>query len=87
MPNVKSAIKRTRRTLVEAKVNRIRKSKYRALVKQINLLIDNKKKNDAIKLFPKFNSQLMKIAKTGVINKKTASRNISRISKRISTLK
>ena len=87
MPNTKSAIRRTRRVKIQTTVNKIRKSKYRALVKQINLLIDNKKKNDAIKLFPKFNSQLMKIAKTGVINKKTASRNISRISKRISTLK
>jgi len=87
MPNTKSAIRRVRRVKIQTVTNKIRKSKYRALVKQINLLIVNKKKKDAIKLFPKFNSQLMKIAKTGVINKKTASRNISRISKRISTLK
>ena len=87
MPNTKSAIRRVRRVKIQTVTNKIRKSKYRALVKQINLLIDSKNKNDAIKLFPKFNSQLMKIAKTGVINKKTASRNISRISKRISTLK
>jgi len=53
----------------------------------MNLLIANNKKKEAKKLFPKFNSQLMKIAKTNVINKKTASRNISRISKKISTLK
>ena len=53
----------------------------------MNLLLTNNKKSEAKKLFPKFNSQLMKIAKTGVINKKTASRNISRISKKISTLK
>ena len=32
---------------------------------------------------PKFHSQLMKIAKTGVINKKTASRKISRVTKKI----
>ena len=87
MPNTKSAIRRVRRVKIQTVTNKIRKSKYRALVKQINLLIVKKKKNDAIKLFPKFNSQLMKIAKTGVINKKTASRNISRFSKRISTLK
>ena len=32
---------------------------------------------------PKFNSQLMKVAKTGVISKETASRKISRIAKKI----
>ena len=36
---------------------------------------------------PKFHSQLMKIAKTGVINKKTASRKISRVTKRINNSK
>ena len=41
----------------------------------------------AKKLFPKFNSQLMKIAKTGVINKKTASRKISRVTKKINSIK
>jgi len=32
---------------------------------------------------PKFHSQLMKVAKTGVISRKTASRKISRITKKI----
>ena len=36
---------------------------------------------------PKFHSQLMKIAKTGVINKKTVSRKISRVTKRINNSK
>ena len=35
------------------------------------------------KYFPKFQSILMQVAKTGVINKKTISRKISRISKKI----
>ena len=35
---------------------------------------------------PKLNSELMKIAKTGVIKKGNASRNISRITRKISTL-
>jgi len=39
---------------------------------------------DKIKsFFPIFQSSLMKIAKTGTINKKTASRKISKISKKI----
>jgi len=42
---------------------------------------------EAKKYIPKFYSQLMKIAKTGVINKKTASRKISRVAKKINTYK
>ena len=45
-----------------------------------------KKKTEALKLLPKLNSELMKIAKTGIIKKQNASRNISRITKKIATL-
>ena len=87
MPNVKSAIRRTRRTLVEAKVNRIRKSKYKSALKEMNDLIE-KKDNSKIKNFlPKFQSILMQVAKSGAVDKKTAARKISRISKKISKLK
>ena len=87
MPNTKSAIRRVRRTKLQTSVNRVRRSKYRSIIKLINSLVNRKKKNEAKKLLPKFNSQIMKIAKTGVIKKKTASRNISRISKKIYSLK
>ena len=46
-------------------------------------LLKAKDKEKAKKYFPKFQSILMQVAKTGVINKKTISRNISRISKKI----
>ena len=49
-------------------------------------LILGKKKKEALKYLPEFHSQLMKIAKTGVVKKKTASRKISRMTKRISQL-
>ena len=49
----------------------------------MNILITEKKKDEAVKFLPKLNSQIMKVVKTGVVKKKTASRNISRISKRI----
>ena len=45
--------------------------------------IDKKKMDEAKKFLPKFHSQLMKIAKTGIISKKNASRKISRISKKL----
>ena len=83
MPNTKSAIRRTRRSQQQALVNRIRKSKYKSAVKQMSIYLDSGKMKEAKSFLPKFHSQLMKIAKTGVINKKTASRKISRITKKI----
>ena len=85
MPNTKSAIRRVRRVKKQTRTNRIRKSKYKNAVKQMELLIKNKEKDKAKKNFPKFQSILMQVAKTGIINKNTASRKISRISKKISS--
>ena len=87
MPNTKSAIRRTKRTQLEALVNRIRKSKYKSAVKQMSIYLASGKINEAKKFLPKFHSQLMKVAKTGVVNKKTASRKISRVTKRINNSK
>ena len=67
-------------------VNKARKSKFRNAIKKMNLLIDSKKKSDALKFLPKLNSELMKVAKTGIIKRQTASRNVSRITKKISAL-
>ena len=87
MPNTKSAIRRTRRAQQQALVNRIRKSKYKSTVKQMSIYLDSGKMNEAKSFLPKFHSQLMKIAKTGVVSKKTTSRKISRVTKKIQSLK
>ena len=87
MPNTKSAIRRTKRTQLQALVNRIRKSKYKSAVKQMTIYLESGKINEARKFLPKFHSQLMKVAKTGVVNKKTASRKISRVTNKISNSK
>ena len=82
MPNTKSAIRRVRRVKKQTQVNRIRKSKYKNAVKQIEQLLKNKDKEKAKKYFSKFQSILMQVAKSGVVNKKTAARKISRVSKK-----
>ena len=87
MPNTKSAIRRTKRTQLQALVNRIRKSKYKSAVKQMTIYLESGKINEAKKFLPKFHSQLMKVAKTGVVNKKTVSRKISRVTNRINNPK
>ena len=83
MPNTKSAIRRVRRVKKQTRFNRIRKSKYKNAVKKMELLIKGKDKDKAKKFFPQFQSVLMQVAKSGAMNKKTVSRKISRISKKI----
>ena len=87
MPTTKSAIRRVKKTRLQTSVNRTRKSKYKSAVKQMSSYIATGKMKEARDFLPKFHSQLMKIAKTGVIRKETASRKISKITKKIKTLK
>ena len=86
MANTKSAIKTIRRIQKQTRVNKSRRSRYRNAIKKINLLIEKKDKKAALDFLPKLNSELMKIAKSGVIKKQNASRNVSRITKKIISL-
>jgi small subunit ribosomal protein S20 len=86
MANTKSAIKRIRRIARQTTVNKSRKSRFRNAIKKMNLILEVKNKKEALSYLPKLNSELMKIAKTGIIKKENASRNISRINKKINSL-
>ena len=83
MPNTKSAIRRVRRVKRQTQVNRVRKSKYKNAIKKMDLLIKSKNKPEAKKYFSTFQSILMQVAKLGAVSKRTASRKISRVSKKI----
>ena len=48
----------------------------------MEFLLNSKDNEKAKKYFPKFQSILMQVAKSGVVNKKTAGRKISKISKK-----
>ena len=82
MPNTKSAIRRVKRVKKQSLVNRLRRSRYRLAIKKINKLIEKKDLQSIKKFYPKFQSELMKIAKTGVVKRENASRKIARISKK-----
>jgi len=86
MANIKSAIKTIRRISRQTKVNKFRKSRFKNAIKKMNVLIEKKNKKDALTYLPKLNSEIMKIAKTGIIKKRNASRNLSRITKKINSL-
>ena len=86
MANTRSAIKRIRRISRQTTVNKARKGKFKNAIKRMNLLLGLKKKKEALAFLPKLNSELMKVAKTGIIKKQNASRNISRITRKINSL-
>tara|TARA_Y100000741_G_scaffold338473_1_gene298581 strand:- start:289 stop:549 length:261 start_codon:yes stop_codon:yes gene_type:complete len=86
MANTKSAIKRIRRIGRQTIVNKSRKSRFRSAIKKMNSILEEKNKKQALAFLPKLNSELMKIAKTGIIKKENASRNLSRITKKINSL-
>ena len=83
MPNTKSAIRRVRRVKAQTQINRIRKSKYKTAIKKMETFIKNNEKEKAKKYYSKFQSILMQVAKSKVVNKKTAARKISKVSKKI----
>ena len=85
MPNTKSAIRRVRRVKKQTQTNKIRKSKYKNAIKQMESYLKSKEKEKAKKYFSKFQSILMQVAKSGIISRNTAARKISRISKKISS--
>ncbi len=87
MPNIKSAIRRAKKSKKQALVNKARKSKYKSAIKQMNIYLNSGKIKEAKNFLPKFHSQLMKVAKTGTINKKTISRKISRVEKKLNKSK
>ena len=51
MPNTKSAIRRVRRVKKQTQVNRIRKSKYKTAVKQMELYLKKKRKGKSKEIF------------------------------------
>ena len=83
MPNTKSSIRRAKKTKIQTLFNRIRKSKYKAAIKKMSIYLSSGNTKEAKKFLPKFHSELMKVAKTGIIKRETVSRKISRVAKKL----
>jgi len=86
MANTTSAAKAIKQIKKRTAINRIRLGKYKSAVKTIEEAIVSNDKNKALKLFSNFQSQVMKAAKKGSLKRKTVSRKVSRIAKKISKL-
>ncbi len=86
MANIKSAKKRILQSQKKAEFNKFIKSRVRSKAKKLFNLIDSKKKDEAKVNFLNFESEISKATSKGVYKKNTASRLISRISKKVKSL-
>ena len=82
MANHKSAIKRHRQSEIRRARNRAAKTKMRTAIKALLSAIDGKETDAVQKQLQQTTSLLAKTASKGVIRKETASRKISRLTKR-----
>ena len=87
MPNIKSAIKRTR--VIEKKTlrNNMIKSGYRTAVKKFEQAIESGNKAEAEKLFVDATKKIDQACTKGVIVKNTAARKKSNLAKKLNAIK
>ncbi len=83
MAITKSAKKALRQSVKRNIMNTQRKKKVKNLIKEIKVLVDEKKGEEAKKLLPQIYKALDKTAKKDTIKKNTASRRKSRLTKMV----
>ena len=86
MANIKSAKKRILQTRKKTEFNRFIKSRVRTKIKKILSLIKSKSKDEVRLNFLSFESDVSKAMSKGVFKKNTASRLVSRLSKKVKNL-
>lgn len=87
MANHASAKKRARQTPKRAKINSDRRSRIKTFVKKIEQALLAGNYEEAAAAFKKAQPELQRGVAKGVVNKKTASRKLSRLSARIKAVK
>lgn len=87
MPNIKSAIKRTK--IIEKKTlrNNMIKSEYRTAIKKFEAAVEAGNAEEAQKLYSEATKQVDMACSKGVIVKNTAARKKSTMSKKLNSIK
>ncbi|MCI8832709.1 MAG: 30S ribosomal protein S20 [Clostridia bacterium] len=87
MPNIKSAIKRTK--IIEKKTlrNNMIKSEYRTAIKKFEAAVEAGNTEEAQKLYSEATKQVDMACSKGVIVKNTAARKKSTMSKKLNSMK
>ncbi len=86
MPNTRSAEKRTRADAKRRLRNLEAKSKLKTLVRQLNQSVEEKKTDQAKKIYPQVARLLDQAAKIGIMHRNTVSRRKSRLARRLAKL-
>lgn len=86
MANTPQAKKRIRRNDKRQVINHSRVSRIRTFIKAVETAIASGKKDDAAEALRKVQPELARGVARGVVHKNTASRKISRLSKRVASL-
>jgi len=86
MANTPQAKKRIRRNARRAGINHARISRIRTFIKQVESAIAAGKKKDAAEALKMAQPELARGVARGVLHKNTASRKLSRLSKRVAAL-
>ncbi|KKR05593.1 MAG: SSU ribosomal protein S20P [candidate division WS6 bacterium GW2011_GWF2_39_15] len=83
MANLKASIKDLRKTKKRTTFNTRLRDRIKRAVKKFNTFITKKEFDQASKLLPQLNKVLDKAAKENIMKQKTASRKVSRLSKKL----
>ena len=86
MANTPQAKKRIRRNANRAQINHSRISRIRTFVKQVESALAAGNKKEAAEALKKAQPELARGFSRGVLHKNTASRKLSRLSKRVASL-
>ena len=86
MANTPQAKKRIRRNANRTVINHSRISRIRTFIKAVETALAAGQKSDAAEALKKVQPELARGVARGVIHKNTASRKISRLSKRVASL-
>ncbi|WP_394269210.1 30S ribosomal protein S20 [Qipengyuania sp.] len=86
MANTPQAKKRIRRNTVRAEINGARTSRIRSFLKKVESAIESGDKTNAQDALKAAQPELARGVARGVLHKNTASRKMSRLSKRVSAL-
>ncbi|MFP5328613.1 MAG: 30S ribosomal protein S20 [Alphaproteobacteria bacterium] len=86
MANTPQAKKRIRRNARRADINHARISRIRTFIKRVESAIESGKKKEAAEALKMAQPELARGVARGVLHKNTASRKLSRLSKRVAAL-
>lgn len=83
MANIKSALKRIKVTKTKHDINKSKKSELKTYIKKLNSSIEESKFDEARELLKLVDKKLKKAASTNLIHKNSASRHLSRLTKKL----